>query len=181
VNQRHSRNVWNESAFYKCAQAMPKRKAPREHKNNRAYDHTFLFLDFLICCYKNLFSIFLFIFIVGASLSEPHSLVAHRGQAQCIMVRSLYVRTRNFFYRLQWFKSGQYNLQTADRRLQTADCRLQTKYKQNIGINCRLKLQTWYKRRTVKKHIFTVMSYCHEVQIIYNFEFCSSLSMHVNV
>jgi hypothetical protein len=44
-------------------------------------------------------------FIIGASLSEPHSLVAHRAQAQCIMVRSLrsfvrtlYVRTRNFFY-----------------------------------------------------------------------------------
>jgi hypothetical protein len=34
----------------------------------------------------------------GASLSEPHSLVAHRAQAQCIMVRSLYVRTRNFSY-----------------------------------------------------------------------------------
>ena len=40
---------------------------------------------------------------------EPHSLVAHRAQAQCIMVRSLrsfvrsfvrtlYVRTRNFSY-----------------------------------------------------------------------------------
>jgi hypothetical protein len=36
--------------------------------------------------------------LVGASLSEPHSLVAHRAQAQCIMVRSLYVRTRNFSY-----------------------------------------------------------------------------------
>ena len=29
------------------------------------------------------------VIIVGASLSEPHSLVAHRAQAQCIMVRSL--------------------------------------------------------------------------------------------
>jgi hypothetical protein len=27
--------------------------------------------------------------VIGASLSEPHSLVAHRAQAQCIMVRSL--------------------------------------------------------------------------------------------
>jgi hypothetical protein len=36
--------------------------------------------------------------VIGANLSEPHSLVAHRGQAQCIMVRSLYVRTRNFSY-----------------------------------------------------------------------------------
>jgi hypothetical protein len=29
--QRQSRNVRNESAFHTCA--------PREHKNNRAYDH----------------------------------------------------------------------------------------------------------------------------------------------
>jgi hypothetical protein len=36
--------------------------------------------------------------VIGESLSEPHNLVAHRGQAQCIMVRSLYVRTRNFSY-----------------------------------------------------------------------------------
>jgi hypothetical protein len=40
VNQRQSRNVWNESAFYKCA--------AREHKNNRAYDHTFVLLDVAI-------------------------------------------------------------------------------------------------------------------------------------
>ena len=46
------------------------------------------------------------LFLIGASLSESHSLVAHRAQAQCIMVRSfvrsfvrsLYVRTRNFSY-----------------------------------------------------------------------------------
>jgi hypothetical protein len=56
VNQRQSRNLWNQSAFTVSA---PKRQARREHKNNRAYDHTFLLPDFLTCCYKNLFSIFL--------------------------------------------------------------------------------------------------------------------------
>jgi hypothetical protein len=174
VNQRQSRNVWNESAFYKCAQAMPKRKAPREHKNNRAYDHTFLFLDFLICCYKNLFSIFLLLGRAWASPTVWWLIEVKRNALWC--VRCTYVHGT--------FSTDYSDLNPVSIicRLQTADCRLQTKYKmQNISINCRLKLQTWYKRRTVKKHIFTVMSYCHEVQIIYNFEFCSSLSMHVNV
>jgi hypothetical protein len=42
--------------------------------------------------------------VIGASLSEPHSLVAHRAQAQCIMVRSFVVRTHTELF-LQWFKS----------------------------------------------------------------------------
>ena len=29
--------------------------------------------------------------VIGVILSEPHSLVAHRAQAQCIMVRCTYV------------------------------------------------------------------------------------------
>jgi hypothetical protein len=37
--------------------------------------------------------------VIGASLSEPHSLVAHRAQGNALWcVRSLYVRTRNFSY-----------------------------------------------------------------------------------
>jgi hypothetical protein len=67
--------------------------------------------------------------IIGASLSEPHSLVAHRAQAQYMhygafvrsFVRSLYVRTRNFSYsdlnptgfspRTGYFENFQSNIQ----------------------------------------------------------------------
>jgi hypothetical protein len=44
--------------------------------------------------------------LIWASLSEPHSLVAHRAQAQCIMVRSFVVRTYTELFQ-QWFKSYQ--------------------------------------------------------------------------
>jgi hypothetical protein len=48
------------------------------------------------------------LFLIGASLSESHSLVAHRAQAQCIMVRSFVrsfvVRTYTELF-VQWFKS----------------------------------------------------------------------------
>jgi hypothetical protein len=43
--------------------------------------------------HKSLKIIKLIVKLIGASLSEPHSLVAHRAQAQCIMVRSFVVRT----------------------------------------------------------------------------------------
>jgi hypothetical protein len=48
-----------ETCEMKVPLSVPKRQAPREHKNNRAYDHTFLLLDFPTGWYKNLFSIFL--------------------------------------------------------------------------------------------------------------------------